>query len=74
MTIKILNPIMSVSILKKKLKINNIRIGRIIQELNGFNNNKISKKSKSVVKFNYNNYYKPLNLSSVKWNYKPEGF
>ena len=67
MTIKILNPIMSVSILKKKLKINNIRIGRIIQELNGFNNKKKKKKSKSVVKFNYNNYYKPLNLSSVKF-------
>ena len=34
----------------------------------------ITSKNHKLLSFNYNNYSKPLNLSSVKWNYKPQGF
>ena len=59
MCIKIINPVMPV-IIKKPPK----------QKQNGTKINKNIKK----IKFNYNNYYKPLNLTSVKWNHKHDGF
>jgi hypothetical protein len=58
MTLKIIYPVMPI-LLKKPPKINK---------------KTFVNKNKNKIKFNYNNYSKPLNLSSIRWDCKPQGF